>query len=124
MGILGNLFGQSEDDGGGNDWGTRLALAGQVLMAADQGQSANIAPALAALTERRRKYADEIKSKKWMQNQAASMADKNPRLAQMLQDPNLPPEIGSSLLSKYIATLPEFQLPDLKTFEGSFGSPR
>lgn len=108
MGILGNLFG-GED----NDWGTRLALMGQVLMAADQGQVANIAPSIAALNERRRKIADEMKTTKWMQNQAAAMADKNPRLAAMLQD--APPEIGQSLLSQYYQTL--LQPPDWKTFE-------
>lgn len=112
MGILSNLFGGNEEDGY-NDWGSRLALAGQVLMSMDQGQPANIGPSIAALNAQRRKYADEIKSKKWLQNQAAAMADRNPRLAQMLQD--APPEIGQSLLSQYYQTL--LQPPDWKTFE-------
>lgn len=111
MGILGNLFGM--DDERSSDIGARIALAGQVLMAMDQGQVANIAPSIAALNERRRKIADEMKTTKWMQNQAAAMADKNPRLAQMLQD--APPEIGQSLLSQYYQTL--LQPPDWKTFE-------
>lgn len=115
MGILGNLFGggNSEEDGGYSDFGTRLALAGQVLMAMDQGQVANIAPALAELNARRRKIADEVKSQKWLQNQAAAMADKNPRLAQMLQD--APPGVGESLISKYYETL--LAPPELKTWE-------
>lgn len=116
MGILGNLFGMSED----NDIGARIALASQALMAMDQGQVANIAPSLAVLNERRRKVMDEAKSQKWLQNQAAAMADKNPRLAQMLQD--APPEMAQGLISRYIQTLPEFQLPDWKTFDDGTGN--
>lgn len=112
MGILGNLFGPSQD-GVDNDWSTRLALAGQVLMAMDQGQVANIGPSVAALNERRRKIADDMKSQKWLQNQAATMADKNPRLAQMLQD--APAGVGESLISEYYKTL--LAPPDLKTWE-------
>lgn len=112
MGILGNLFGQSQD-GVDNDWSTRLALAGQVLMAMDQGQVANIGPSVAALNERRRRIADEVKSQKWLQNQAAAMADKNPRLAQFLE--GAPPGVGESLISEYYKTL--LAPPDWKTFE-------
>lgn len=115
MGILGSLFGVSDE--ASTDFGSRLALAGQVLMAMDQGQVANIGPSVAALNERRRKIADEMQSKKWLQNQAAAMADKNPRLAALLRDPNTPPEFATSLISKYIGTLPEFQLPDWQTFQ-------
>lgn len=118
MGILGNIFGGGNGDDGYNDWGSRLALAGQVLMSMDQGQPANIGPSIAVLNERRRKYADEIKSQKWLQNQAAAMADKNPRLAQMLQD--APPEIGSSLISQYYQTL--LQPPEYKTFDDGQGN--
>lgn len=113
MGILGSLFGVSDE--ASTDFGSRLALAGQVLMAMDQGQVANIGPSVAALNERRRKIADEMQSKKWLQNQAAMMADKNPQLAQFLE--NAPPEVGASLISKYLETLPEFRAPDWKTFE-------
>lgn len=112
MGILGNLFGNSED-GTPSDFGMRLALAGQVLSAMSQGQQANIAPSIAALNERRRKLADEAKTNKWLQNQAAAMADKNPRLAAMLQD--VPPDVGSSLIAKYYETM--LAPPDWKTFE-------
>lgn len=118
MGILGNLFGMSED----NDIGARIALASQALMAMDQGQVANIGPSIAVLNERRRKVMDEAKSQKWLQNQAAAMADKNPRLAAMLQDPNTPPEVGQGLIAQYIKTLPEFQLPDWKTFDDGTGN--
>lgn len=111
MGILGNLFGMQEDTG--NDLGARIALASQVLMAMDRGQVANIAPAVADLNAQRRKYMDQAKSQKWLQSQAASMADKNPRLAAMLQD--APPGVGESLISKYLET--QFQPPDWKTFE-------
>ena len=111
MGILGSLFGVSDE--ASTDFGSRLALAGQVLMAMDQGQVANIGPSVAALNERRRKIADEMQSKKWLQNQAAMMADKNPQLAQFLE--NAPPEVGASLISKYYETL--LAPPDLKTFE-------
>lgn len=111
MGILGSLFGVSDE--ASSDFGSRLALAGQVLMAMDQGQVANIGPSVAVLNERRRKIADEMQSKKWLQNQAAMMADKNPQLAQFLE--NAPPEVGASLISKYYETL--LAPPDLKTFE-------
>lgn len=111
MGILGNLFGMSDETS--TDFGSRLALAGQVLMAMDQGQVANIGPSVAALNERRRRIADEMQSKKWLQNQAAAMADRNPRLAQMLE--GAPPGVGESLISKYYETL--LAPPDLKTFE-------
>lgn len=115
MGILGNLFGQQDgEEGGYSDLGMRLALAGQVLSSLSQGESPNIAPSLAALSERRRKIAEEMKSKKWLQNQAAAMADKNPRMAQFLQD--APPEIGASLIGKYYETLLP-TTPDWKTFE-------
>jgi len=113
MGILGSLFGVSDE--ASTDFGSRLALAGQVLMAMDQGQVANIGPSVAALNERRRKIADEMQSKKWLQNQAAMMADKNPQLARLLE--GAPPEVGASLISKYLETLPEFRAPDWKTFE-------
>lgn len=115
MGILGNLFGM--DDERGSDIGARIALAGQALMAMDQGQVPNIAPSIAALNERRRKLADEMKPTKWMQNQAAAMADKNPRLAAMLQD--APPGVGESLINKYLET--QFQPPDWKTFDNGQG---
>jgi uncharacterized protein len=111
MGILGNLFGQSED-GMGSDFGMKLMLAGQVLQAMDQGQVANIAPAVAAMQDRRRRIADQMQQRKWLQNQAAGMADKNPRLAQMLQD--APPEVGASLISEYYKTL--LAPPQLDTF--------
>lgn len=114
MGILGNLLGLPQDeDGMGSDFGMKLMLAGQVLQAMDQGQVANIAPAVAAMQDRRRKIADQMQQRKWLQNQAAGMADKNPRLAQMLQD--APPEVGASLISEYYKTL--LTPPDLKTFE-------
>ena len=111
MGILGNMFGM--DDDRSSDMGARIALASQVLMAMDQGQVANIAPAIADLNSQRRKYMDQAKSQKWLQAQAAGMADKNPRLAAMLE--NAPPGVGESLISKYLET--QFQPPDWKTFE-------
>ena len=111
MGILGNMFGM--DDDRSSDMGARIALASQVLMAMDQGQVANIAPAIADLNAQRRKYMDQAKSQKWLQAQAAGMADKNPRLAAMLE--NAPPGVGESLISKYLET--QFQPPDWKTFE-------
>lgn len=111
MGILGNMFGM--DDDRSSDLGARIALASQVLMAMDQGQVANIAPALTDLNAQRRKYMDQAKSQKWLQSQAAAMADKNPRLAAMLE--NAPPGVGESLISKYLET--QFQPPDWKTFE-------
>jgi len=111
MGILGNLFGMSDETS--TDFGSRLALAGQVLMAMDQGQVANIGPSVAALNERRRRIADEMQSKKWLQNQAAAMADKNPRLAQFLE--GAPAGVGESLISEYYKTL--LAPPDWKTFE-------
>ena len=111
MGILGNLFGVSDETS--SDFGSRLALAGQVLMAMDQGQVANIGPSVAALNERRRRIADDVKQQKWLQSQAAMLADKNPRLAQMLQD--APAGVGESLISKYYETL--LAPPDLKTWE-------
>ena len=110
MGILGSLFGVSDE--ASTDFGSRLALAGQVLMAMDQGQVANIGPSVAALNERRRKIADEMQSKKWLQNQAAMMADKNPQLAQFLE--GAPPEVGSSLIAEYYKTL--LAPPELDTF--------
>ena len=113
MGILGNMFGM--DDEGSSDFGARLALASQALMAMDQGQVANIGPSIAALNAQRRKYMDQAKSQKWLQNQAASMADKNPSMAAALNDPNMPPGVGESLISKYLET--QFQPPDWKTFE-------
>ena len=113
MGILGNLFGGNSEDGGYSDLGARISLASQVLMAMDQGQVANIAPALSDLNAQRRKYMDQAKSQKWLQAQAAGMADKNPRLAAMLE--NAPPGVGESLISKYLET--QFQPPDWKTFE-------
>ena len=115
MGILDNLFGGNSEDGGYSDLGARISLASQVLMAMDQGQVANIAPAIADLNAQRRKYMDQAKSQKWLQAQAASMADKNPRLAAMLNDPNVPPGVGESLINKYLET--QFQPPDWKTFE-------
>jgi len=111
MGILGNMFGM--DDEGSSDFGARLALASQALMAMDQGQQANIGPSIAALNAQRRKYMDQAKSQKWLQAQAAGMADKNPRLAAILE--NAPPGVGESLISKYLET--QFQPPDWKTFE-------
>lgn len=111
MGILGNMFGM--DDDRSSDMGARIALASQVLMAMDQGQVANIAPALTDLNAQRRKYMDQAKSQKWLQSQAAAMADKNPRMAQVLE--NAPPGVGESLISKYLET--QFQPPDWKTFE-------
>jgi hypothetical protein len=113
MGILGNLFGGNSEDGGYSDLGARISLASQVLMAMDRGQVANIAPAVADLNAQRRKYMDQAKSQKWLQAQAAGMADKNPRLAAMLE--NAPPGVGESLISKYLET--QFQPPDWKTFE-------
>lgn len=110
MGILGSLFGVSDE--ASTDFGSRLALAGQVLMAMDQGQVANIGPSVAALNERRRRIADEMQSKKWLQNQAAMMADKNPQLAQFLE--GAPPEVGSSLIAEYYRTL--LAPPELDTF--------
>ena len=111
MGILGNMFGM--DDDRSSDMGARIALASQVLMAMDQGQVANIAPAIADLNSQRRKYMDQAKSQKWLQAQAAGMADRNPRLAAMLE--NAPPGVGESLIRKYLET--QFQPPDWKTFE-------
>ena len=90
MGILGNMFGM--DDEGSSDFGARLALASQALMAMDQGQQAKIGPSIAALNAQRRKYMDQAKSQKWLQAQAAGMADKNPRLAAILE--NAPPGVG------------------------------
>ncbi len=111
MGILGNMFGM--DDEGSSDFGARLALASQALMAMDQGQQANIGPSIAALNAQRRKLADEAKTNKWLQSRAAALADTNPKMAEFLS--GAPPEVGSSLIVDYYKTL--LQPPEWKTFE-------
>jgi hypothetical protein len=115
MGILGNLFGQqeAEEGGGPSDFGMRLAMMGQLLSGLSQGQTPNLAPGIAALQERRRELAAETKNRKWFQNQAALMADKNPRMAQVLQE--APPEVAQSLIRQYWEST--LSPPDMKTFE-------
>ncbi len=112
MGILGNIFGMSDE--GSSDFGARLALASQALMAMDQGQVANIGPSIAALNAQRRKLADEAKSQKWLQSRAAALADTNPKMAEFLA--GAPPEIGQSLILDYYKTLAP-KPADWKTFE-------
>jgi hypothetical protein len=113
MGILGNLFGM--DDETSSDLGARIALASSVLSNMDQGRPSNIAGDIAALNKQRRGLIEQAKTQKWLQSQAAAMADKNPKLAGMLQD--VPPEIGQSLVSRYYETL--LQPPEWKTFESN-----
>lgn len=123
MGILGSIFGSKSDNPnseGYSDFGTRLALAGQVLMAMDQGKTADISDSLAYLNRQRRDAMEKVKSRKFYSALGAKLSGVKPELGQMLIDENTPTSLADSLVSKYYESLmpkPE----DWRTFETNSG---
>lgn len=103
MGILGGLFGMDEDRA--NDFGARIALAGQALQAMSMGKQVDIADDIAYLNRQRRDAVEKAKSRKFYQTLGTKIAQSRPELGELLLDQNTPASFADTAIADYYKTL-------------------